>query len=162
MTGSVIQINISPGGVLKRAIPEGNVTLHGLEGDLHAHPDIHGGPQRALLLITAEGLDELAALGFSVTPGAMGENLTTRGIPRREWRVGQRWRIGADLVIEITKRRGPCSALNVYGPKIHATIFDTLAQDGDPASPRWGLSGFYAAVTVPGIVRPGDPITLLQ
>jgi MOSC domain-containing protein YiiM len=158
MTGSVEQINISPGGVLKHAIPSGKVTREGIEGDLHAHPAIHGGPERALLLVTAEGIEELAAKGFTVAPGSLGENITTRGIPRQEWRSGQRWRIGADVVIEITKRRGPCSALNVYGPMIQSAIFDPLVQAGDPSSPRWGLSGVYASVVVPGIIRTGDPI----
>jgi MOSC domain-containing protein YiiM len=158
MTGSVQQISVSSGGVPKRAIAAGKVTPQGIEGDGHAHPAIHGGPLRAVLLITAEGIEELAALGFPMAPGSLGENITTRGIPRHEWRVGQRWRIGTEVVVEITKRRGPCKALNVYGPKIHTAIFDALAQAGDPASPRWGLSGFYASVVVPGIIRPGDPI----
>jgi len=158
MTGSVLQISVSSGGVPKRAIAEGTVTPQGIEGDGHAHPGIHGGPLRAVLLMTAEGIEELAALGFSVAPGSLGENITTRGIPRREWRVGQRWRIGVDVVVEITTRRSPCSALNAYGPKIQKAIFDALAQAGDPTSPHWGLSGFYASVVVPGTIRPGDPV----
>ena len=162
MTGSVQQISVSPGGVPKVAIEVGNVTLQGIEGDGHAHPAIHGGPERAVLLITAEGIEELAAMGFGVAPGSLGENITTRGIPREEWRVGQRWRIGADVVVEITKRRGPCSTLNAYGPKIHRAIFDSIVEAGDPASPRWGLSGFYASVVVPGIIRPGDPVVCCE
>ena len=158
MTGSVVQISVSPGGAPKRAIAAGNVTPEGIEGDRHAHPAIHGGPLRALLLMTTEGIEELDALGFPVGPGSLGENITTRGIPRREWRVGQRWRIGADVVVEITMRRSPCSTLNVYGPKIHKVIFDPLVEAGDPASHRWGLSGFYASVVVPGVIRPGDPV----
>ena len=133
----------------------------GLEGDGHAHPNIHGGPERALLLITAEGVEELAARGFQITYGSLGENLTTRGIGRREWRAGQRWTIGAEVVIQITKRRGPCKSLNVF-PGIQAAIFDELAQAGDPSSPYWGLSGFYASIIRPGVIRPGDEIILVQ
>lgn len=158
MTGSVEQISISPGGIPKRAIAEGKVTLRGIEGDGHAHASIHGGPLRALLVMTAEGLEELAALGFPVTPGSLAENVTIRGIPRRELRAGQRLRIGTDVVIEITMRRSPCSSLNAYGPMIHKAIFDAQVEAGDPSSPRWGLSGFYASVVVPGIIRPGDPV----
>ena len=162
MTGSILQINISSGGVPKRAVAEGVVTALGVEGDGHAHPEIHGGADRAVLLVTSEGIEELAALGFPLTYGSMGENLTTRGIGRREWRVGQRWRIGADVVIEITKRRAPCQQLNVYGPGLQAAIYDTLTRDGDPASPKWGLSGVYASVVTTGSVRPGDTIVLVS
>jgi len=160
MTGSILQVSVSQGGVPKHAIPEGILTLVGIEGDGHAHPEIHGGADRAVLLITSEGIDELAALGFPLTYGSLGENLTTQGIGRREWRVGQRWRIGSDAVIEITKRRAPCQALNVYGAGIQAAIYDVLAKAGDPASLKWGLSGFYASVVTPGLIRPGDAIIL--
>jgi MOSC domain-containing protein YiiM len=161
MTGTVVQINVSSGGVPKRAVGEALVTPLGIEGDGHAHPELHGGPERAVLLITAEGIEELAALGFPLTYGSLGENLTTRGIGRREWRVGQRWRIGADVVIEITKRRAPCQALNVYGPGLQAAIYDSLTNAGDPASPKWGLSGIYASVVGQGLIRPGDAIVLV-
>ena len=36
------------------------------------------------------------------------------------------------------------------------------ARDGDTSSPRWALGGFYASVVQPGIIRPGDPISLLD
>ncbi len=162
MTGSILQVNISHGGVPKHAIPMGILTPAGIEGDGHAHPEIHGGPDRAVLLITAEGIEELAALGFPLTQGSLGENLTTRGISRRDWRVGQRWRIGDDAMIQITKRRAPCKALNVYGPGLQAAIYDALTEAGDPASPKWGLSGVYASVVTPGFLRPGDAIVLDQ
>lgn len=160
MTGSILQVSVSRGGVPKHAIPVGTLAPLGILGDGHAHPEIHGGADRAVLLITAEGIEELAALGFPLIYGSLGENLTTLGIGRREWRIGQRWRIGADAVIEITKRRAPCQALNVYGPRIQAAIYDALARDGDPSSPKWGLSGFYASVVAPGLLRPGDAMVL--
>jgi len=158
MTGTILQISVSQGGVPKHAIPAATLTPIGLEGDRHAHPDIHGGARQAVLLITAEGIDELIAYGFPLTHGSLGENLTTSGIDRRDFRVGQRWQIGAEVVIEITKRRAPCQALNVYGPGIQPVIFDALAGNGDPSSPKWGLSGFYASVVHPGVIRPRDEI----
>ena len=114
-----------------------------------------------MLLITAEGIEELAAQGFPLTYGSLGENLTTSGIDRRYFRSGQRWQIGAEVVIEITKRRAPCQSLNVYGPGIQAAVYDSLAAAGDPSSPKWGLSGFYASVVQPGAIRPGDDIVLV-
>ena len=162
MTGSILQISVSSGGVPKHAIPIGTLTPAGLEGDRQAHPAIHGGPKQAVLLITSEGIAELTAQGFPLTHGSLGENLTTSGIPRREWRTGQHWHIGPEAVIEITKRRAPCQALNVYGPGLQAAIYDSLAAAGEPSSPKWGLSGFYASVVQPGVIRPGDEIVLAQ
>jgi MOSC domain-containing protein YiiM len=150
--GAILQINVSRGGVPKRAIPSGDVTALGIAGDECAHPGIHGGPQQALLLITSEGIAELTALGFPLYPGALGENLTSSG---------QRYRVGA-IIIELTKVREPCAQLNIYGPGIQKAVYDVQVQAGDPHSPRWGLGGFYASVIQPGTIRPGDPITLLD
>lgn len=161
MSASIVQINVSRGGVPKRPIPSGDVTALGIAGDECAHPGIHGGPQQALLLVTSEGIEELSALGFPLYPGALGENLTTLGLDRRGLRIGQRYRIGA-IIIELTKVRQPCDQLNIYGTGIQKAVYDAQVQAGDPQSPRWGLSGFYASVVQPGTIRPGDPITLLD
>jgi MOSC domain-containing protein YiiM len=161
MIGSVLQVNISPGGIPKLPIPEAVVTVEGIHGDRWAHPDFHGGPNQALLLVTSEGIDELIAQGFALFPGALGENLTTLGLDRRRMRTGQRYRAG-EVFLEITKRRAPCVTLNVYGPVIHQTIFDAQVNAGDPASPRWGLSGFYARILRGGAIRPNDPIALID
>lgn len=160
MSASIVQINISRGGVPKRAISSGDVTALGIAGDECAHPGIHGGPQQALLLITSEGIEELTAVGFPLYNGALGENLTTRGLDRRSLRIGQRYRIGA-IIIELTKVRAPCDQLNVYGPGIQRAVYDAQVHAGDPHTPLWGLSGFYASVIQPGPIRPGDPIALL-
>jgi len=161
MTGSVVQVSTSRGGVPKLPIEEGVITPLGIEGDVQAHPSIHGGTQQALLVISAEGVDDLATLGFPVTYGSLGENITTRGLDRRFWRVGQRWRVGS-AVIEFTKLRQPCDQLSVYGPGIQKAVFDAQVKAGDSLSPRWGLGGFYASVVQPGVVRAGDPIALLD
>ena len=161
MTGSIIQINISPGGIPKRPIPEAAITAEGILGDRWAHPDIHGGPNQALLLITSEGIEELIAQGYPLFPGALGENLTIAGLDRRQMRVGQRHRAGG-IFLELTKLRAPCTTLDVYGPAIHKAIYDAQVQAGDPSTPRWGLSGFYARVLQAGKLRPGDIIKLVD
>jgi MOSC domain-containing protein YiiM len=161
VTGSIVQVNISPGGIPKRAIVEGEVTPLGIRGDRWAHPEIHGGPNQALLLITSEGIEELVALGYRLFAGALGENLTIRGLDRREMRLGQRYRVG-DVVLELTKMRAPCATLDVYGPSIKQAIYDAQIKSGDPSSPRWGLAGFYARVLQSGFIRPGDIIGLVD
>ena len=160
MSAIVLQVSTSRGGVPKRAIDEGVITTEGLVGDAWNHPNIHGGRKQAVLLITVEGIEELAALGFPIYPGALGENITSRQLDRTTIRIGQRYRVGT-AVMQITKVRGPCATLNVYGTGIQAAMYDARTQAGDVTSPKWGLSGFYAAVVEPGIVRAGDSIELV-
>jgi MOSC domain-containing protein YiiM len=160
VTGTVVQISLSPGGLPKRAVREAFLGPLGFEGDGHAHPAIHGGPEKAVLLIDAEGIDELAARGYPVFYGALGENLTVRGLDRRWFRSGDQYRVG-DATIEFTTLRTPCRSLDVYGPAIKREIHDAQAKAGDTASPRWARSGFYARVLVPGMVRTGDIISLM-
>jgi MOSC domain-containing protein YiiM len=161
VTGTIVQINISPGGIPKRPIAEGEVTPEGIRGDSWAHPQFHGGPNQALLLITSEGIEELIARGYPLHAGSLGENLTVAGLDRREMRIGQRYRAG-EVLLELTKVRTPCSTLNIYGPSIQQAVYDRQVKAGDVSSPRWGLSGFYARVLRAGVVRPRDIIQLVD
>jgi len=156
VTGTVVHLGVSQGGVPKLAIPSAELTELGIVGDAWRYP-FHGGRRRAILLVTIEAIDELVSHGFRLFPGAMGENLTTRGLERRELRLGQRLQVGA-AQIELTQIRTPCATLDVYGPGIQAAMYDAQVQAGDSNSPRWGLSGFYASVVQPGTVWAGDAI----
>jgi len=160
VTGAILQVNVSHGGLPKRAIESGYITPLGLEGDVHAHPQFHGGPRKAILIISAETVETLAERGYPVFFGALGENLTTRGIDVRQLRIGDRLRAGGAL-LEITSPRGPCSQLDVYGPSIKAEMYDKRVKALDPTSPRWGMSGFYTSVISPGPVGPGDIIAVV-
>jgi MOSC domain-containing protein YiiM len=161
MTASVVQLSISPGGLPKRAITECWIATLGLDGDRHNHPGIHGGPLKAVLLASAEIIDDLAARGYPLFYGALGENITTRGLDVRQLRIGTRIRMGG-ATLEITQPRGPCSALDIYGENLKYEIYDQQVKQRDPLSPRWGMSGLYASVAEPGPVRTGDPVTVLS
>ena len=158
MTGTVLQVNVSRGGIPKRAVPLGELTAAGVIGDAWRYP-FHGGARKAILVVTIEGIDDLVSQGFPLFAGALGENLTTRGLGRHALRPGQRLQVG-DAAIELTTIRTPCTTLDVYGSCIQAAMYDARVLKGDPESPFWGLSGFYASVVLPGIVRPGDSIIL--
>ena len=160
MTGTVLQVNVSQGGVPKRAIPSGEMTENGIAGDAWRYP-FHGGRRKAILLVTVEGIDELVAQGFPLFPGALGENITTRDLDRAAMRLGMRLRVGS-AAIALSQIRVPCATLDVYGRGIQAAMYDARVQAGDRGSPRWGLSGFYASVIEPGTVRAGDAISLVR
>jgi MOSC domain-containing protein YiiM len=161
VTGRILQINISRGGIPKRAIVEGHLTSAGFEGDSWAHPQIHGGPLQSVLLIASEAIEALRRKGFLIYPGALGENLTTEGLSPSLWRQGQQYLIG-EAVIELTKVRTPCDTLNVYGRSIKQEIYDARVKALDFSSPLWAISGFYGRVIKPGLVFPGNEITLLS
>jgi len=160
MQGTIVQINTSPGGLPKRPIPGGMITPLGLEGDRHAHTQIHGGPNKAILLIASETVDELTARGFPLFYGALGENLTTRGLALKDLRKGDQLRAGA-AILEITLPRIPCRQLDVYGKTLQRELADELIWKHDPSSAYWGMSGFYTSVVRPGPVSPGDIIALV-
>lgn len=160
MSGTVLQVNVSRGGIPKRAILFGELSAAGVTGDVWRYP-FHGGVRKAILLITVEGIDELCSLGFPLFAGALGENLTTRGLDRHALRLGQRLHVG-EAAIELTTIRTPCTTLDLYGTGIQKAMFDAQVQKGNHESPRWGLSGFYASVVQPGVVRPGDAIVVLE
>ncbi|HLM66617.1 MAG TPA: MOSC domain-containing protein, partial [Longimicrobium sp.] len=66
---------------------------------------------RQLHLIHAELHDELLAAGFTVAPGDMGENVTTRGIDLLALPTGTLLHLGAAAVVEVTGLRNPCVQL---------------------------------------------------
>jgi MOSC domain-containing protein YiiM len=106
-------------------------------------------------------VDALTARGYPLFYGALGENLTTRGLDIRRIRIGDQLRVGGAR-LEITQPRGPCTALAVYGDSLAGEIYDRKVQQLDFSSPRWGMSGFYASVTAVGPVRAGDPVSLIS
>ena len=161
MTGILKQINRSPGGLPKRAV-HGPVMLSeiSVEGDHWRTLVFHGGPKKAVLMASAEFIDELAARGFPVFYGAIGENLTVSGLDPHMWRIGQRYRLGKKAVIELTTLRTPCQNLDVYGPAIKSELYDAQCKAGNIASPRWAHGGFYARVIRPGMIQAGDAVIL--
>ena len=161
MAGILKQINRSNGGLPKLAAP-GPVMLTEacLEGDRCRNVFVHGGPMQAILIASAELIDELAARGFPVFYGAIGENLTVSGLDPHMWRSRQRYRVGQDAVIELTKLRTPCANLDVYGPEIKAELYDSQCRLADTRSTRWAYGGFYARVIRTGVVQAGDTVVL--
>ena len=134
---------------------------HGVEGDAHAgataqhlsrlanqaaEPNL-----RQVHLMHAELFDELAAAGFSVGPGQMGENVTTRGVDLLALPKGATVRLGEAAVVEITGLRNPCAQLNTIQPGLMQA---TLAKDDEGGLVR--KTGVMGVVLSGGVVRAGD------
>ena len=161
MRGILKQINRSNGGLPKRAV-DGPAMLGelGIEGDRQRNLKFHGGPDKAVLMIAAEFIDELTAMGYPVYYGALGENLTVAGLDPHLWREGQRYRIGDDAVLELTRLRSPCLNLIPYGPGIGNELYDARCKTRDVTSPKWGNGGFYARVVRQGLLVAGAAVVL--
>jgi MOSC domain-containing protein YiiM len=139
------------------------VTGLGVEGDAHSGETVKHrsrvarDPSRPNLrqvhLIHAELHDELRAAGFAVSPGQMGENITTRGVDLLALPVGTRLRLGAAVVVELTGLRNPCRQLDGIEPGLMAA---TLARDEQGDLIR--KAGVMSVVLAGGDVRKDDPI----
>src|SRR5215212_9995453 len=108
-SGSVVQVNISPGGVPKLPVDEARVNRFGLAGDGHDEATVHGGPHRAVCLFAFEAIERLQSEGHPVRPGSVGENLTTTGVEWSLLPVGTRARIGETLLLEVASTATPCA-----------------------------------------------------
>ena len=150
VTPRIFQLNVSPGGVPKRAIGRARLTPLCLEGDAVRHPDVHGGPDRALCLYALERILALQEEGHPVFPGALGENVTTVGLDFDALALGDRLRLGPDALVEVVSHTTPCRTIagsfrdHAYGRVSHK------------ARPGW--SRVYARVLVPGVLEPGQPV----
>jgi MOSC domain-containing protein YiiM len=147
--GTVVQISMSTGGVPKRAVERANLDVDGLEGDRHNDRANHGGPDRALCLFSMEVIEVLQEEGHHVYPGAIGENVTIRGIEWAQVSPGDRLRIGPALV-EITRFTTPCKNI--------ASAFRDRDISRVLHSKHPGQSRVYARVLEPGELSPGLPV----
>ena len=99
VTGRIFQLNRSPGGVPKLPVREVHVATLGLEGDGHAHPKVHGGPDRAVCLLSLELIQLLQAEGHPIYPGSTGENVTVSGLDWATLVPGARLLLGDDVIL---------------------------------------------------------------
>ncbi|MGX5769448.1 MOSC domain-containing protein [Microbacterium trichothecenolyticum] len=138
----------------------------GVEGDAHAGATVQhlsrikrnpSTPNlRQVHLIHAELFDDMADRGHAVTPGALGENITTAGIDLLGLSRGTRLELGEDAVIEITGLRNPCTQINGLSEGL---MKELVHVDDTGATVR--LAGVMSVVLTGGVVRPGDRIRVL-
>lgn len=107
---------------------------------------------RQVHLLHAELFEALAVRGFAVPPGALGENLTTRGLYLLALPTGTRLHLGAEVVVEITGLRNPCAQLDAFQPGLLAAVLDR------GVAGTFRKAGVMGVVLTGGEVGPGDGI----
>jgi MOSC domain-containing protein YiiM len=167
MSGTVQAVSCSPTHTFAKP-NQGSIRLltgRGVEGDAHLGETVKHRSRvardpsqpnlRQVHLIHAELLDELRAVGFVISPGQMGENVTTRGVDLLRLPAGTRLHLGKTAVIEVTGLRNPCTQLDRLQPGLMAAV---LGRDEHGALIR--KAGVMAIVLAGGEVRSGDTISI--
>lgn len=145
------------------------VTELGLDGDEHAYHG-HGGPEKALLHYDSahyvrwrETFPHSAALAAATAGGAIpavdgaatdapttlfGENLIGGALSESTVSIGDRFRIGERVVLEVTQPRQPCWKLGRFAdaPELPEQMQSTAS------------TGWYYRVIEPGDIGAGDAI----
>src|SRR4051794_14995109 len=139
-------------GIAKQPVA-GPVAVHalGLDGDGVGEPEHHGGADQAVYAYSADDYAWWSEqLGRELAPGSFGENLTIAGLPSAERSVGDRLRIGDEVLLEVTAPRIPCATFS--------------GRMGDPGwVKRFAKArrpGLYLRVLQAGSVRAGDAVEL--
>ncbi|MFI9628883.1 MOSC domain-containing protein [Streptomyces sp. NPDC052042] len=125
----------------------------GLVGDRVYDVQHHGGYDQAVYAYAREDLDGWEAeLGRPLANGVFGENLSTVGLDVNGALIGERWRIGPDVVLEVSCPRIPC-----------ATFQGWLERDGwIKRFTQAALPGAYLRVIEPGNIRAADPVEIVH
>lgn len=150
-----------PTGIGKRPVDEAEVRApgpkqgglgSGLVGDFVGDQRHHGGDFQALYAYAREELDAWQErLGRELPDGMFGENLTTVGLDVDGALVGERWRVGDEVVLEVAGPRIPCSTFaSRMGEKGWVKRFTEV-----------GNTGAYLSVVEPGTIRRGDAVQVL-
>jgi MOSC domain-containing protein YiiM len=125
----------------------------GLVGDFIGDGKHHGGDSQAVYAFQREDLDRWAErLGRELPNGSFGENLTTSGLDVNEARLGERWHVGPEVVLQVTTPRTPCATFRgQMGEKGWAKMFTTT-----------GRPGAYLSVVTPGRIEAGDVVEVIH
>lgn len=163
--GTVTTVSSSDGHTFSKESRDSVTLLAGLgvEGDAHAGERVKHRSRvaqdptqpnlRQVHLIHEELFTELADAGFTVAPGELGENLTTRGIDLLALPTGTLLRIGDDAVVEVTGLRNPCLQIEGFQEGL---LKQVVGRDAAGAVVR--KAGVMSVVRRGGVVRPGDTV----
>lgn len=145
-----------PSGIQKRPVAAPIfLTRLGFSGDGQGDLRHHGGPDKAVHHYAFEHYEtwlcELGPREALASPGAFGENLSTRGMTEADLCLGDVFALGG-AVLEVSQGRQPCWKLN------HRFATPDMAARVQ----RSGRTGWYYRVLQEGLVAPGDALTPLE
>lgn len=130
--------------------PKGSGAV-GLAGDRAYDVKHHGGPDQAVYAYAREDLDGWQAeIGRPLPSGSFGENLTTEGIDVNGALIGERWRVGPEVILEVCCPRIPCRTFQGW-----LGLAGWIKRFTEAARP-----GAYLRVISPGAVQAGDPVAI--
>ncbi|MDY0810684.1 MOSC domain-containing protein [Kitasatospora purpeofusca] len=165
MSGTVTAVS-SSGEYTFTKPNRGSITLIaglGVAGDVHAGVTVKHRSRvaqdptqpnlRQVHLIHEELFAEVAEQGFTVAPGELGENVTTRGIDLLGLPVGTLLRIGAEAVVEVTGLRNPCLQIDAFQDGL---LKQVVGRDEEGNVVR--RAGVMGVVRTGGTIHPGDTV----
>lgn len=155
------RVQIMPGDSRATAIfkqrVEGDVEVGpgGLLCDAQADRRVHGGPEKAVHQFPVEHYARFAALfperANAFVAGSIGENLSARGWCEEDVCIGDVYAIGS-VRLQLSQPRSPCWKIDArYG-------LDGLTLQVE----NEGVAGWYYRVLVPGRLRAGDAMQLIE
>ena len=152
-----------------RKFPEGAVKLVaglGVEGDAHAGVTVQHRSRvardpsqpnlRQVHLLHAELFEELMGGGFTVRPGDLGENISTRGVDLLALPAGTLLHLGREAVVEVTGLRNPCSQIDRFQQGLMAAVLNR-----DSSGQLVRKAGVMGVVLAGGYVSAGDAIGIV-
>ncbi|KIW12760.1 hypothetical protein PV08_07946 [Exophiala spinifera] len=128
----------------------------GLEGDEHSAA-FHGGTERAVHQYDSGNYKEWRSEKGIAQPdlyevGSFGENLVTTGMREDNVCIGDVYKLGSGVLLEVSEPRHPCYKLN------HRFQWPRMLK----RTIQSGRSGWNMRVLQPGMVCKGDKISLLE
>ena len=142
-------------GIYKDAVGSPvRITAGGMEGDQQSDLDNHGGPDNVVLAYDAgHYADWRARLAMpEMAYGSFGENFTVSGFSDEDVCIGDVWRVGPEVLLQVTQPRQPCFKLarRLGRPEIVKLVMES------------SRGGWYLRVLREGMAAVGMEISLLE
>ena len=166
-TGSVLAVHRAAENTFSKDTQPSITLIPGLgvEGDAHLGSTVQHRSRvekdptqpnlRQVHLVMSELIDEVNEAGHELTPGQLGENVTTKGVDLIGLAVGSVLRLGDDALVCVTGLRNPCKQIRSVGDGVLKMMF---VDDPNNPGTKIGRLGIMAVVVTGGTVSPRDPI----
>lgn len=131
------------------------VTELGLVGDEQQYV-MHGGVDKALHVYCeshyAKWNDLVPGRNHLFVVGGFGENLSFSSLHEGNVCIGDKFRLGAEVIVQVSEPRQPCYKL---GHRFEYNKMSRLVQDN-------GMTGWYFRVLKPGFIQEGDELVFIE